>query len=389
MSDPTLTDLLTVETADALLEFYLTELSADFPVNDWLPLGVELTTLAAEADAQADAQALVVAIAKGGLLGSGMSAGDWLTLLAASQFSLTRNPAVSAVAHALLTNASGAPYTITPGMLKMTRSPADGHTWESSNTTNQTLPASGTLSLDFRAESPGGGLWNLTHAEAVTLSTPLAGVTVALVDVGSSGQPMTTTGAEAEDDAALTARCQARWGALAWAGPSLAYEAWAREADAAVTKVYVDDTNPDGPGTSRVYFAGTAGGVASAAADAVIQARKPESAIITTQAATTDNIAFAATIYCQNTYIAAAKLSIYAALRAIQTDLPIGDGAGAGAWYRSKLIEIFMDATGVVRVDIATVTLAGVASDYTPAKGHIAQLSSLTDALSTLIFTAV
>lgn len=388
MADPTLNELLVTETADALLEFYLTELSPDFPVTDWVPGGFELVTLAAEADAQADAQALVVDIAKGSLLD--LAEGPWLTLYAKSHYGITRHAAASAVPHVRLTNATGSPYTITPGMLKMTRNPADdGRTWESANATNVTLPASSTLDLDFRAESPGDGTWNLTSAEPVVLSTPLPGVTAALLDVGISGSPMTTSGTAEESDPQLRQRCATAWPSLAFAGPALAYVKWARDADPQVTKVYVDDTNPDGPGTVRVYFAGTAGGVSSPDADAAIQLRKPETAAATCQAATTDSVSFAGTIFCESAFIPAAKTAIYQALRTLQTDLPIGDGAGAGRIDLGEMIAVFRTAPGVRRVTVSTVLLAGVAADYTPTKGHIAQLASLTDALSTLTFTAV
>lgn len=387
MTDPALTlaDLLTVEDPEDVLNFLLTQLSAaGVPVTDWQEGGVLLTLAEQVAVHQADLTAVVPELAAGGLLP--LAAGAWLDLLAASEYGLTRVPAQSAVLRVRLTNASATPYTITPGQLWLTLDPATTLRWNSANTGSESLPGSGTLDLDFRGESPGGA-YNVPPVDtdpvfigaSLLLQTPLPGVTVVAIEVlddalDGLGTSMVTAGADAETDAQLRARCTARWAALAWAGPAASYLSWATEASQSVRRVFVDDTNPDGPGTATVYLASDVGSVGADdrdAVDALIQVRKPPTAVITVALATTTTVTFAATVACPAGKRPAARATIYAALYELQKASPIGDGAGGGKLLWSQVLEILMAADGVTNVPRATLLLNGSADDVTPALGAV------------------
>jgi uncharacterized phage protein gp47/JayE len=374
-----LLDLITTETADELLSFMLTRLGEKgWPTTDWEPGALALSLLEIDTDVLADVLASVQLIAKGGHLD--LSESDWLTLLARSQFQVERKAPVFALANVRLTcSAAAGPYTIGPG--GSTIITADGRRYTSTNTTNQNLASGGTLDLTYRAESPGNA-WNLSLATTLTLVTTLAGVTAAPRETFTgSGSAMVTPGVNEESDRALRARCKAKWALL---GAEKTHDAYFFLATSAldpsgnailgITKALVDDTNPDGPGTIRIYLGGDDGGATDAPTIAnvntYLQARKGLCASLATQGATNDTVTITATVYCMASQVAAAKVAILAALAQYQADLDIGDGAGAGKVLRAQVAEFLMAPEGVDDAPLEQILLNGSEADYTPAKGH-------------------
>jgi uncharacterized phage protein gp47/JayE len=381
----TLDDLLAPDEEDDVLTFFLTQLAAEgFPVTDWETGGVGYTLARVDARSMADALQTVRAIAKGGLVG--LAEGAWFTLLAASHYGLTRNAAVFAEAKVRLTRSvAGGPTVIAAGQLWITTT--DGRRYN--NTTGGTLGAvvNDTLDLTFKAESPGID-YNLVLSPPTPLAfvTPLVGVAVAVQETAaSSGTCMSVAGTNEETDAQLRQRCLTRWATLGAEKTRDAYVYLARnaarasgEAITAITKVLVDDTNPDGPGTVRIYLAGAAGGTGGADlsdANTYLQDRKGLCAVLAVQGATNDTVTITATVKCKAANVTAAKVALQAALQAYKEGLEIGDGAvsnPAGVVLLSQVVEILMSPEGVVAVPMGTLTLAAVFADYTPAKGHIA-----------------
>lgn len=393
--DPALTlaELLEPVDENDVLEFLLTELGVEgFDLTDENDASAYLAMLRHEAAWQAKQSTAIQTLAKGGLME--LAEGAWLDLFMQSRYGIARTLASFAVVRVRLTNPTGAPHSITPGALRLTRNPATTLQWISANSTTVVLPASSTLDLDFRAESPGPD-YNLALASPVQLATPLPGVTVALVDVGG-GTPMVTAGAPIESDPAFRARGRARWGDLSWAGPALSYLSWARAAAPVVTKVFVDDTNPSGPGTVTVYLAtatGAPGGGDVAAVNALVQLRKPPTAQVTVVAATVDSVTFGATAVCATAMQPAAREFLYARLSALRDAAAIGDGAFVkpkGRLLRSDVADALLDAPGVTEVDLGSIVLNGLGSDYTPAKGHMAIFAAaqLIPSLPTITFVA-
>jgi phage-related baseplate assembly protein len=346
----TLADLITPDTEDEILTFLLTTLGSNsFPVTDWEENGVAMTLLSTFAKGELDSVNKVSEIAKGGFLG--LAAGDWLKLKAASDFSNDFYPAVFAKVHIRLTCASGSgPYTITPAQLWIS---VNARRYNSANAANVVLATGSPVDIDFVAENA-GMLFNISGlGAAVTMLTPLPGVTAALQETsGGSGTAMTIQGIDEESDVALTQRCRAKWATIAYGSTDLAYVSWARE-NQNVTKVRVRSNNPDGPGTLRVYLAGPNGGVAGGVVtdvNAVIQVRKPNCSIVATITATNVAVNISAHLdVTTGTVLASAEAQAEDALRAFFATLEIGDKV-----YRSALIEAIMLPSGVINVVLAT-----------------------------------
>lgn len=290
-----LTDLVTLITKDQAKSTILSLMKGlDFPVTAWQPGNPSFKIIDAFCDLTKEVRESVQLIAKGGYLD--LASGGWLTLLAKGQYFVDRKPAVFAEGKATLSAISGAgPYVITPGQL--VASDATGKRFI--NTTGGTLTAGpSALQLTWKAEQQGAP-HNLIPGALSILNTPLAGVSISNPDLGGNTW-LTVVGVDEESDADLRARCRLRWATLAIQAPADAYKFWALEASTAVTRVYVDDQNPDGPGTFTVYLAGPVGFVAPSfvsAVDAYLQPKRQIGAILTTASATNSPISLAATIH--------------------------------------------------------------------------------------------
>lgn len=395
MADDTLTlaELLVASTAQDAQALLMAKLAArELPVTNWQPTGLYRSLVAACAEVLGDLGLRVPVVAASGFLKH--AKGAWLTMLAKSAYGLDRLAAGFAVVRVRLTNSTATPHTISPSSLWMRPAAADTRRWVNANTANVTLPASSTVDVDFRAEFAGSG-YNLAYPgpPALALETPLPGVTIAAIEVLDSGGAglgtvMVTAGADEESDGQLRARCEARWGDLAWAGPVLSYASWARAASASVRRVFVDDTNPGGPGTVTVYLASDSGGVGGSdvtAVNAVIQVRKPPTAVVTTQSAGTTAVTLAAQLVCPSWQQPAARTAIYDALVEHQRGLPISSGS-TGKLRFHALVEILMAPAGVE--DVNALTLNGGTANVQPPKGNVVVINSLTPTLPWLTFVA-
>jgi hypothetical protein len=261
----------------------------------------------------------------------------------------------------------------------MTLAAVDDRRWSSTNAGGDVVPAGSFLDVDFRAEFVGARFSiAFPSPPALVLQTPLTGVTIAAREVvdgdgNGLGTVMVTAGADAESDPQYKARCESRWGTLAWAGPALSYDAWAREASDAVRRVFVDDTNPDGPGTVTIYVGGDAGPVGGddvTAVDDVLQVRKPPCAIVTTSNVTATTLTLVAVLECPAGQQTATRAAIYDALATELRELSIGDGVSKGKFRYHRLEKFILDALPDAG-DIDTLTVNGGTSNVIPAKGHV------------------
>lgn len=325
-------DLIEPVTEDEILQQELNVLELQgFPVSAWQAGSVPRTLLQAFANVMQDAWSTIQAVAKGSTLST--AEGGWLDLLAASQYDETRQPGVFATGTVRLTDAGGGPHTIAVGQLYVATS--SGLRYR--NTTGGTLPLNGVLDLTFRAESVGSD-YNVANGAITELVTSLSGVSVSNPAVGVTGTWLSVSGAPEESDTALRERCRAKWATLSTGSPVSAYVYWAL-LQTNVTRAAVDDANPLGPGSARVYV-DNAGAVA--ATQAYIDARKPLGTLINVAAATTVSIPVAGTVYLQIEQLAAAQTKIASNLAALSLETPIG-----GRIYAAEIIEQVMSAPGV------------------------------------------
>ena len=194
----TVTELLTPKTRDQIADDIFAALTAEgFPVTAWQSGSIPRTLVLVFAAVLALLWGLVAQVAGAAFLDT--ATGAWLTLHAASRFQLTRIAATFARHSITLNNSTANPRTITPGQLLMVT--ASGVRYRSTNTSNVTVPATGSVSITVQCETSGIG----GNTAPTTITTPAyAGLTFTY---GS----LTTRARDEETDAQLRVRCRARW----------------------------------------------------------------------------------------------------------------------------------------------------------------------------------
>lgn len=348
----TLADLISSSTRQEELQRLLATMAGEgLPVTAW-QAGNPLRTLAvADAEALRDLRAVIVVIAAGGYLDT--AEGGWLTLLAASVFDTTRLPSQYNTRDVTVSCASGAgPYTITPAQLVV----SDGtRRWQSTNTSNITVPSGGSATIRVRAEEPGDA-WNVSGATITTLVAPaLAGLTVL-------GGSTVDAGAPEETDAALRLRCRAKWGTLGRGANDAAYLYWVLSTPGveAVRRALV--APGPGDGTVAVYIAQAAATVTGpqvAAVQAFVDTQHPTTDAPTVIAATEVPVHVTATVR-----VRAASDSSANRLLATNAIAALINGTLLGGEIDREAITaaIYRAAAGIVDVDTslpaADVTLA-------------------------------
>jgi uncharacterized phage protein gp47/JayE len=158
----------------ALDQFTFYVATPTFGQTAWQQFSWQRRIIELEAEAGGDVAALISAIAAGGYLDEAAAA--WLDLYCDNVYDELRHEAIQAKGVCVLSDAgNGGPYSIAAGQLWVAT--ADG-TLRFVNTTAGSLPAGGTLALEFAAESPGAA-FNLGNGAIAQIITPLPGVTVA------------------------------------------------------------------------------------------------------------------------------------------------------------------------------------------------------------------
>lgn len=326
---------------------YLFELSTPaLPTTAWQAGSVPLTLMEVEAQALESFEQLAAAVAAGGYVRT--ATGDWLNLLAASNYDLTRRPAVRTVGTRTLRAAAGSgPHSIAVGGVWITD--LSGHRYV--NTTSGTLTAGGTLALTFAAESPGTA-FNIAGDAPMLMTTALPGVTVD--SAGSGHSWITTYGEDSEMDALLRARCTGRWSELGVGATAATYAAWALAANTGNARCKVSS---DGSGGVAVLVAPVIGGASSAsAAQTYIDARAPLCVTATCTDADESAVAIEGTVYVKPGTTATARAAAAAALRAYFDGAPIGGydtGGASGVLSREKISALIASSADVIDLSLA------------------------------------
>lgn len=251
MSTITLAELLKPQTEAQLATVVLGNMaSAGFPTTSWHSTSVPTCLVNGDARAMADIATMIPKVAAGGLVK--LSTGDYLTLLASSNYLEERSGATYAIRNLRLVDSTGVPTVVGVGAL-LAQS-AGGRYYR--NTNAGTVPANGTLDLTWKAEGPGSAY----NADAApwTLSTPLPGV-------GLVSLALVTQGADAEGDASLQAKCTTKWSTLGAGGNDDAYHYHATHTPGVteVARVKVARHTPL-PGQVTLYLATATGAISTA-----------------------------------------------------------------------------------------------------------------------------
>jgi phage-related baseplate assembly protein len=246
MGDPTLIQLFTPYTSDDILASMLDVAQrVGLPATAWQPVSVGREVLAICAQEIANYSVIGAAgAAAGGLLD--YATGDWLTLLAISNFGVTRIPSSFGTTTVNLSNTSATTYTIAAGDIIFVNE-RTGQTY--TNTTGGVLNANtGTLTLSVIANEA-GSVANANPNEITELQTPLLGVTCTNID------PLVGDDEQSDDD--LRELCRESMAKASPNGPRDAYSYFAKTAtrpdgsNIGITRVRVVQGN----GTIDVYLA--------------------------------------------------------------------------------------------------------------------------------------
>lgn len=184
------------------------------------------------------------------------SSGAALTLYSASRFDNTRAAAIATEGPFTFANTATVPYSVEVGALVVTNTAGV----QFSNTAAATIPASSSGTTIAMKAVLAGAAGNIANNSALTLVTPLAGVSATNPSPGTDGDgnPLpwysTATGADIQSDVALQQSNSTKWGLLAVEKTSTALKNLALK-QTGVSKVTVRGDNPRGPGTVDIYLA--------------------------------------------------------------------------------------------------------------------------------------
>lgn len=228
MADPTLADLITPVTQE---EAYAEQLSlaagVGLPTTAWQPVQAVPAIVNVNAQSLASASEGISNTAQGGyaslaakmLNSDGSPRTDFMDLISKENYNTTRQPATFAAGPVPVVNTLAVSYPYGPSNPLHFQNATTGATYTTQGT--GTIAASGSSTVNVQADVAGQGSTSGIGV-TLTLTTPLAGVTVS---------PLTTSlvGSDEESNAALLSRDQAKLGTLGGSGgPSAAYDFIAR-----------------------------------------------------------------------------------------------------------------------------------------------------------------
>ena len=345
-----LQQLLTPTSEDQALASLLATLDAlGFTATSWESGSIQRTLVQLLARLYSSSTNTRYAIARGRF--NDLAEFDWLTLKSRSDFD---NERISAVATQVKMTLSD-PLNVGPITIVMSQLVAvdqDAHTYR--NITAGTLTVGGSLELTFEAEVPGRASFPTT---SLSLATPLAGITA----VKSPVNPIVQVGADAEADPRLRERNRTKWAALAYAAPADAYVTWALNASASVTRAWVDDQNPRGPGTLDLYVAGPTAPVPAPVLATVLDYiegnidgvwRRPLGSDLQVFSAGSATVAVTGTLYVLPAFdLTATRDAVYDAITSLLEALPVG-----GTVLLAELYRTIMTVAGVRNVHLTAPT---------------------------------
>ncbi len=318
-----------------------------FPVASWGPASVPRALVEVFSESVADLSATVSRIAQSGFLS--FAEAEWLSLLAAEFFGVTRKPAVFARGTALLTDGGAAgPFTVLPGQLWAASKSGRRFT----NLTGGTLVLGGKLSLEWKAEGAGAS-YNVAAGDLATLLTPLPGVTVSNPALPGLGTWLLEQGVDGEADEALRQRCRDKWSSLGAGGNAPAYAFHAKSASPQVTRVKVYEATPTG-GQVTLVLAGPAGAltdptIVPSVAAYLEDGRRPQCVKVNVKSATNRLVTLLGEIRVRATLKDPAVAYVAGQLVDLQASLGIGDPVAV-----AELVQRTMDAPGVLNAKLTS-----------------------------------
>jgi hypothetical protein len=228
-------------------------MNVDTKAAEVVALMVALFSL--DARAQAKAEALRVQIVNAGFPHLAPLAGDdWVDACLFGFFAEKRIGATTTVwSWPVSCAANAGPYTIGAGTRELVAVADDGTLFESTNPTAVTIPSGGSAFVQFTCRT--GGLAGNQISGAVTrfISTKPG------LSVTNVGGVAVAAGRDAELNTEYLARCLGKWAALGAGYTKQAFDYLIPLYAPTVTRWFVNDANPFGPGTIGLWLANAAG----------------------------------------------------------------------------------------------------------------------------------
>lgn len=337
------------------------------PTTAWQPFSVPATLTDIDAQAISDLEDLVCAIGRGGILD--LAEGEWLTLLAANVYGLTRIPASGAIVSLKATNSTASAIPITTGGVVVRD--ALGHRYKSYEAVS--VPANGSANAPFIALEAGNA--SNTVQAPLTLETTVAGLSLSLRDDASTAG-LVEAGRDAETDEELRQRCKGRWTSLAKAANSDGYASAVISGVPTITRA-VAFGSPTRPGVVEIAVAnaaGTATDAEIAAAEAAVAVILPTCIDAEVHGCSTVTVALTASVDVQTGYKDAAITAIDEAFSDLLSSTPIG-GFQVGSrriLSREAIIAAIMSAPGVVDCEVsAPASDVSLSVGQVPTKGTV------------------
>lgn len=349
----TLEQLRNRPTRAEVLDVIVGELaSIGFETTSWQSGSIQRTLLTGVAAIGADVSSLAVTLVKS--VYNRHAFGAALRELSISDYGNSAQLAQRTVGPVTLVSTAATPYDVEVNQLVASTT----NNVEFRNVEAGTIPAGGSVTLEFEAMLA-GGQGNVPNNAITLLKTPVAGVTISN-PAGGNGIWYTTAGADPEPAAKLRQRNSARWGTLNQiAMPTGGYEFLALSVPA-VTKVLVDNLNPRGPNTIDVYIATASGPPTSTELTAVqtlLNLKAPPGVSALAKSPTVKQQDVAGIVYIEAARNTLAKQSqVLAAIGACVNAAPIG-GYLIGTsriFPRSELITAISEKAGVTAINLTT-----------------------------------
>lgn len=353
----TLQQLLTPKTEEEALDELLSFLDdVGFSASSWQPGSKARHIVQLLARLRASFSNTTLLITKGRY--NDTAEGEWLHLFSKSHYNNDVVPAQTPrIRIRLKDDASAGPFTENAG--DSIAKDENGVTYR--NIDAISLPEDGNILVDYEAETP-GALAEIPVS--ATLVTPMAGVTVTLEEI-------IRPGANVESDTRLRERNRSKWFTLSQAAPGDAYRVWAMEASGSVTRVWVDDLNPRGPGTVDVIIAGASGSLPDGVSDTVEAYingevdgvyRRPLGTDLAVISATEYTVNVTGTVYSNGSYdLSSVQTAAHAAINAYISTVAVG-----GTVLLAELYRRVMAVDGVRNVQFTAPT-----ADVTVTAGRV------------------
>jgi len=273
----------------------------------------------------------------------------WVDQFAKASWDLDRLPATKARFLWPVSAAAGG-GSVTSGARTLI---ADGGTSLFENVAAVNIAAGATALVEFEARTAGTD-GNVAAGAVTGFQVGKAGLSISS-PVGS----MVVAGRPKETNVDLWKRGRAKLPASSIAGNSAAFDLWIPSAAPTINRWAVDDTNPDGPGTTRIYAANAAGPATVDELAALLAYLTPRrgkgTGAIGVSAAPAKTLSFGCVMHVSNN--AAAATQGAAALQALSAALPLGGGPKR-RFYLDSARDVLLAVPGVYEL-----TFSGIAEE--------------------------